>query len=238
MTDPYAGIADLGLEPLARGWQNSHSPALAEHVSRARVVIEVGSFMGASVAWMADHNKAARFYCVDTFLGSPEISGEDLAGIPYQHGRPMILERFLSNMIAAGISDRVTPVIQTSTSGAKILRRDGVSADLIYVDAGHDYLECYADLVSYLPLLARGGVMIADDYAGFPGVRGAVERFCIEAGMEFDIAHGQAIMRQRYRLQVETQLAAQDKAELDARRLVMAEQERIANMPRAYSAGG
>lgn len=238
MIDPYAGIADLGLEPLARGWQNSHSPALAEHVSRARVVIEVGSFMGASVAWMADHNKAARFFCVDTFLGSPEISGEDLAGIPYQHGRPMILERFLSNMIAAGISDRVTPVIQTSTSGAKILRRDGVSADLIYVDAGHDYLECYADLVSYLPLLARGGVMIADDYAGFPGVRGAVERFCIEAGMEFDIAHGQAIMRQRYRLQVETQLAAQDKAELDARRLVMAEQERIANMPRAYSAGG
>ena len=88
MTDtghsPYEGIAALGLEPLARGWQNSHSPALAEHVSRARVVIEVGSFMGASVAWMADHNKAARFFCVDTFLGSPEISGEDLAGIPYQ----------------------------------------------------------------------------------------------------------------------------------------------------------
>ncbi len=203
MTNPYEGIATLGLEPLARGWQNSHSAALAEHVARAKTVIEVGSFMGASVAWMADHNKAARFFCVDTFLGSPEISGEDLAGIPYQHGRLMLLERFLSNMVAAGIAHRVTPIIQTSTSGAKILRRDGVSADLIYVDAGHDYLECYADLVSYLALLAKGGVMIADDYSGFPGVRGAVERFAVEAGMEFEIVAGQAIMRQRYRLQVE-----------------------------------
>lgn len=201
--NPYAGIAALGLEPLARGWANSHSPALLEHVERARVVIEVGSFMGASVAWMAEHNKAARFFCVDTFLGSPEIGADDLAGIPYQHGRLMLLERFLSNMIAAGIEDRVTPIIQTSTSGARILRSRGVSADLIYIDAGHDYLEAYADLVSYLPLLAKGGVMIADDYSGFPGVRGAVERFCVEAGMSCEIVYGQAVMRQRYRLQVE-----------------------------------
>ena len=201
--NPYEGIAALGIEPRARGWQNSHSPALAENIIRAKVVIEVGSFMGASVSWMAHHNPEARFFCVDTWLGSPEIGADDLDGIPYQHGRPMLLERFLSNMVAAGIDDRVTPIIQTSTSGAKILRAKGVSADLIYVDAGHDYLECYSDLVSYTPLLAKGGVMIADDYGGFPGVRGAVERFCVEAGMTCQIVDGQAVMRQRYRLQVE-----------------------------------
>lgn len=201
--NPYDGIAALGLPMRARGWENSHSPALAEHIMRARVVIEVGSFMGASVAWMADHNEAARFYCVDTFLGSPEITPEDLDGIGYQHGRLMLLERFLSNMVAAEIQDRVTPIIQTSTSGAKILRAQGVSADLIYIDAGHDYLECYADLVSYLPLLAKGGVMIADDYSGFLGVRGAVERFAVEAGMTCEIVNGQAVLRQKYRLQVE-----------------------------------
>jgi hypothetical protein len=201
--NPYDGITALGLPQLARGWENSHSPALAENIMRARVVIEVGSFMGASVAWMAQHNPEARFYCVDTWLGSPEITEQDLDGIPYQHGRLMLLERFLSNMVAAGIEDRVTPIIQTSTSGAKILRAQGVAADLIYIDAGHDYLECYADLVSYLPLLAKGGVMIADDYEGFPGVRGAVERFAVEAGMTCEIVYGQAVMRQRYRLQVE-----------------------------------
>ena len=166
--NPYEGIAALGLIPRARGWENSHSVALSENVARARVVIEVGSFMGASVSWMAHHNKSARFFCVDTWLGSPEIGAEDLDGIPYQHGRLMLLERFLSNMVADGISDRVTPIIQTSTSGAKILRAKGIAADLIYVDAGHDYLECYSDLVSYTPLLAKGGVMIADDYSGFP----------------------------------------------------------------------
>ena len=201
--NPYEGIAALGLAPTARGWENSHSPALAENIIRAKTVIEVGSFMGASVAWMADHNHEARFYCVDTWLGSPEISDEDMGGIGYQFGRPMLLERFLSNMIAAGIQDRVTPIVQTSTSGAKILRKQGVSADLIYIDAGHDYLEAFADLVSHLPLLAKGGVMIADDYGGFPGVRGAVERFCVEAGMSLEIVNGQAVMRQKYRLQVE-----------------------------------
>lgn len=201
--NPYEGIAALGIEPRARGWQNSHSVALAENVARARVVIEVGSFMGASVSWMAHHNPEARFFCVDTWLGSPEIGAEDLDGIPYRHGRLMLLERFLSNMVADGISDRVTPIIQTSTSGARILRAQGVAADLIYVDAGHDYLECYSDLVNYTPLLAKGGVMIADDYSGFSGVRGAVERFCVEAGMLCEIVYGQAVMRQRYRLQVE-----------------------------------
>lgn len=201
--NPYEDIAALGIEPRARGWHNSHSPALAEHIARAKTVIEVGSFMGASVSWMAKHNPDARFYCVDTWLGSPEIKEDDLDGIPYQHGRLMLLERFLSNMVADGISHRVTPIIQTSTSGARILRAQGISAELIYIDAGHEYLECYADLVSYLPLLAKGGVMIADDYAGFPGVRGAVERFAVEAGMTCEIVYGQAVMRQRYRLQVE-----------------------------------
>lgn len=201
--NPYEGIAALGLKQHARGWENSHSPALAEYIARAKTVIEVGSFMGASVAWMASHNPEARFYCVDTWLGSPEITDEDMDGIGYQFGRPMLLERFLSNMVAAEISDRVTPIIQTAQSGAKILRAKGVSADLIYIDAGHDYLECYADLVHYTPLLAKGGVMIADDYSGFPGVRGAVERFCVEAGMSCEIVYGQAVMRQRYRLQVE-----------------------------------
>ena len=203
MTNPYADIPALNIPPRAHGWANSHSPALAEHIIRAQTVIEVGSFMGASIAWMAEHNKTARFYAVDTWLGSPEIKDTDLDGIPYQHGRPMILERFLSNMIVAGISDRVTPIIQTSTSGARILRAWGVVADLIYIDAGHEYLEAYADLVSFLPLLAKGGVMIADDYSGFSGVRGAVERFCVEAGMTCEVVYGQAVMRQRYRLQVE-----------------------------------
>lgn len=203
MTNPYDGIPALGITPRALGWENSHSPALAENIARARVVIEVGSFMGASVSWMAAHNPAARFYCVDTWLGSPEIGESDYDGIPVVHGRRCILERFLANMIAAGIDDRVTPIVQTSTSGARILRAQGVAADLIYIDAGHEYLEAYADLVSYLPLLAKGGVMIADDYSGFPGVRGAVERFCVEAGMLCEVVYGQAVLRQRYRLQVE-----------------------------------
>jgi len=203
MTDPYADIPALHIEPRARGWEGSHSPALFDHVKDAQTVIEVGSFMGLSVVWMAQANPSARFYCVDTFLGSPEISEADMDGIPHQHGRPMLLERFLSNMIAAGISGRVTPIIQTSTSGAKILRAQGVVADLIYIDAGHDYLECYSDILNYLPLLRRGGVMIVDDYQSFPGVRGAVERTMIEAGLCCELRDGKAILRQKYRLQVE-----------------------------------
>jgi len=201
MTSPYDGILALGLTPKACGWPNSSSDVLTEHAAKANLIIEVGSFMGLSLWTMAKANPNARFYAVDTWLGSPEIGDDD--NTPYQFGRVMHLERFLTNMVAAGIDHRVTPIIQTSQSGARILRKMDVRADLIYIDAGHEYLECYCDLLAYLPLLAPHGVMIADDYGDFPGVRAAVERFSCEAGMQTEIRDGKAIMRPRWRVRVD-----------------------------------
>lgn len=203
MNKAYAEVQDLRdiLKPEAVGWANSHSPNLAKLVIGAETVVEVGSFTGASVTWMAHHNPAAQFYCVDTFLGSPEIT--DDGNTPTQYGRKLYLERFLFNTYCAGIADKITPIIATSTQGARILRGKGVLADLIYIDAGHDYLECYNDLVAYNVLLKRPGVMLVDDFHdNWPGVIAAVYRFCVEAGYSLEIKHDQAILRPAYSVEV------------------------------------
>lgn len=203
MNKAYAEVQDLRavLKPEAVGWANSHSPNLAELVFGAKTVIEVGSFTGASVIWMAQHNTEANFFCVDTFLGSPEI--KDDGRTPRSHGRPMYLERFLFNTYCAGVAERITPVINTSTQSARLLREAGILADLIYIDAGHDYLECYNDLVAYNVLLKRPGVMLVDDFHdNWPGVVAAVYRFCLEAGYTLDAAHDQAILRPNYTVEV------------------------------------
>lgn len=196
MDAAYNGIESLAdiLKAEAVGWSNSHSPNLAELASKAQTIIEVGSFTGASVVWMAQHNPDARFYCVDTFLGSPEIR-ED-GDTPSRFGRKLYLERFLFNTFCAKVAHQITPVITTSTQGARMLRVQGVKADLIYIDAGHNYIECYNDLLSYNPLLKRDGVMLVDDFSdAWPGVVAAVYRFCVEFGFTMDAAHDQAILR-------------------------------------------
>jgi predicted O-methyltransferase YrrM len=60
---------------------------------------------------------------------------------------------------------------------ARWLKARHVSADLIYVDAGHEEPDVYADLVNYYDLLGSGGVMLGDDWGWQPDVPNAVRRF-------------------------------------------------------------
>jgi len=180
--DPYVGVPDLGLKAVITGWPNQNDDTLIHHAMKSGVIVEVGSFLGRSVIAMAKANPDAIFYCVDTWLGSPEIPID--ANTTVKFGRPNYYERFLTNMLAAGIADRVFPVCQTSTSAAVLLKRWGVVADMIYVDGGHNYSECFSDLVHYSYVLSHWGVIVGDDFdVGFPGVVTAAQRFAFEGNM-------------------------------------------------------
>ena len=181
-TNPYAGISDLGLPYAITGWPNQNDDQIEMRAPGSDVIVEVGSFLGRSVVVMAKANPTAIFYCVDTWLGSPEIQLDKDTTV--KNGRPNYYERFLTNMIGAGIADRVFPICQTSTSAAVLLKRWGVVADMIYVDGGHNYSECFSDLVHYSYILSHWGVIVGDDFdAGFPGVVTAAQRFAFEGNM-------------------------------------------------------
>ncbi len=175
-----------GFKPLLpdlQGWNSIH-PIFGELIAKhnPQTIIEVGTWKGASALHMADIIQATarhtHIYCVDTWLGAVEF-WTSLADTPERalqlhHGYPQIYYQFLSNVIHTGHQSRITPVPNTSITGAKILKHMGIQAEMIYIDASHEFEDVKADIAAYLPLLKPGGVMFGDDWSHFKSVQDAV----------------------------------------------------------------
>jgi predicted O-methyltransferase YrrM len=90
----------------------------------------------------------------------------------------MIYEQFLSNIVHQKLEDYVIPLPQLSRYGLATLRRLNLVADLIHVDAGHEYDSVYADVAASWDLLRPGGCLVAEDFdATWQGVVQAVTDF-------------------------------------------------------------
>lgn len=170
--DPYKGLELL--PTLIHRWGDP-SP-LFDFIIRGRqpkIIIEVGTWFGSSALHMAkickEANVEAEIICVDTFLCSAEHwvktnvdPGNDYS-IQYKNGRPCLYEQFLSNVVRTGHNDIITPFPIDSINGGHILDAHGVKADLIYIDAGHDYLSAFSDILLYKELLTPTGILLIDD---------------------------------------------------------------------------
>lgn len=149
-------------------------------------IIEVGTWKGSSAFRMISAcEKKCKMYCVDTWLGSNEhydIIDRD------QNGYPCIFGQFWKNVKDAGFEKIITPVTLPSTDAAKLLAKKGIKADIIYIDAAHDYKNTKADIDAYWPLLKDGGLFFGDDYnQSWFGVVGAVNQFSYEIGIPVNV---------------------------------------------------
>ncbi len=189
ITKDYGGL-DLSALPVDwQGWNSEHGIfRTVLDQTRAGLVIEVGTWKGASVRHMHQVSRrlglSTRFICIDTWLGSNVehwLEPELRKSLKLRHGYPDMFPQFLRNMTAAGIIDDVFPLPMTTTGAAHLLKRLGIVADAIYVDAGHEEEEVHLDLRLYHDLLRPGGVLFGDDYdSSWPGVVSAVNRFAAE----------------------------------------------------------
>ena len=180
------GIPIIGNEIFERVFVNQHQ--------RPSLVIEVGSWKGASAIKMADYVAAnGTIVCVDTWLGSYEMY--QFPDMYRKNGYPQVYYQFLSNVIHSGKQNIIVPMPITSHVAALLLSSWGVKADAIYLDASHDYHDAKRDLEDYWPLVKDGGVLFGDDYSdGFPGVKRAANEFSgqVSAKLEpFNNAQGQ-----------------------------------------------
>lgn len=167
------------------------------------LVIEVGSWMGASAieigTALKSLNKKGGLICVDTWLGAREFwtTAEDSGGwyssmqlsietyrngryknLAIKNGYPNVYYDFLANIALSGLSDVVCPFPQTSVIAARWFKAHGISADLIYIDASHDYEDVKMDINLYWNLLNNGGILFGDDY-WIVDVKNAVDEFCV-----------------------------------------------------------
>ena len=135
---------------------------------RPHVFVEIGSFFGASTAYMAveilNSGKDIKFHAVDSWEGDGDVS-------QYYSEKDVVYEKFLANV--APVRERI--VVHRSLSVDAAEKFEDQSIVFCFIDAGHTYDSIIADLRAWLPKVKPGGLLAGHDYEpSFPGVIQAV----------------------------------------------------------------
>ena len=168
--DPYADFTPIEYD--LQGWAST-SPCFEDSIRelKPKVIVEVGTWKGASAIHMAKTCK--KYYdnfeiiCIDTFLASVEHWTKIDPNLPttmLKNGRPLIYDTFLTNVVKEGFTKNITPFPIDSINGGLVLKALGVQADLVYIDAGHEYQSVLMDLLLYKDIVRPGGHLLGDDW--------------------------------------------------------------------------
>lgn len=192
------GLKELGSGPdYGRHDVEKRSFSIFKDVASAfnpRIVIEIGSWEGASTLSWAEY--AEKVICIDTWLGSvehyensmmfddgQEVFRVELSGTEWsrdrlmqEDGYPSIFKTFADNIRRNSYQDRVVPITIDCNQGYIIIAKSGIKADVVYIDAAHDYDAVINDLVKSYHILNEDGHLCGDDYRA--DVKMAVDDFC------------------------------------------------------------
>ncbi|MBV8140209.1 MAG: class I SAM-dependent methyltransferase [Deltaproteobacteria bacterium] len=109
--------------------------------------------------------------------------------------------------IRAGSGNSVAMIHPTSmTCHGGILQRLAVVADLIYIDAGHEFESVLRDIRMYWQLLAPKGAVVFDDYIGWAGVTKAINTFAHENGLQVYGEAGKAVISRNKDVKITSKL--------------------------------
>jgi predicted O-methyltransferase YrrM len=126
------------------------------------VLVEVGSYLGASAIAMCKHIKASgkhlRFVCVDHFRGSADEIHQNLAA----HCGGSYRKLFEANLDKHGVQNMVE-VIEGDSAGSADLFRDR-TVDFVFIDAEHTTEAVKRDVNAWLPKVKPGGTLAGHDW--------------------------------------------------------------------------
>lgn len=183
------------------GWNGNH-PIFEELIeeNRPQIVVDVGVWKGLSTTTLAQSLKSRGIdgcvISIDTFLGSPEHWDHNRDLFKRSHGYPDLYEQFMGNVFHSELSDYVIPMPQLSHVAASLLKKFGINASLIHIDAAHEYEEVLRDAIAFWEILEPGGIMVGDDYHDtWPGVVRAADEFSKKIGRELMIKSPKWILR-------------------------------------------
>ncbi|XP_031498246.1 uncharacterized protein LOC116262860 [Nymphaea colorata] len=198
-TSPFIGFPPPHLQPLLqkrriKGW-GSNGDVFENLIRRVkpRTIIEIGTFLGASAIHMGQVTRklglSAQIFCVDDFRGWPEFNRK-LRRMSYVNGDVLLLQQFMQNVNYMNMTEMITPIPFSSSSALVKLCEWGVVADLIEIDAGHDFHSAWSDINLAYKVLRPGGVIFGHDYftmADDRGVRRAVNLFAKAKGLRVEV---------------------------------------------------
>lgn len=172
--DIYEGLKVEDYPDDANGW-NNHRSAFARLAKDARLVVEIGTWKGASALTLAECCPAAEIVCIDTWQGSAEMwqnhaDSERYGALRLKHGYPTLYWQFLANVIRAGKQGQITPMPMASCVGLELLAKWGAKPDLVYIDGSHEMSAVARDIRDAKKLSPK---IICGDDANWDGVKDA-----------------------------------------------------------------
>ncbi|KAL1329296.1 uncharacterized protein LOC107624074 [Arachis ipaensis] len=199
-TSPFSNFPPPHAAPLLRrttkikGWGSNG--AVFENLIRRvkpRVIVEVGTFLGASAIHMAELTQrlglSTQILCIDDFRGWAGFR-DRFSKIPMVNGDVLLYYQFLMNAVNFNKTGSILPVPFSSGSALIKLCEWGVYADLVEIDAGHDFFSAWSDITRGYRILRPGGIIFGHDYftaADNRGVRRAVDLFAKVNGLKIKI---------------------------------------------------
>lgn len=133
---------------------------------KTRIVVELGSWLGQSTRFIADHAPGAVVLAVDHWKGSSEhVSDPALARI-----LPRLYETFIRSCWE--YRNRIIPISLDTLEGLRLIHSKKLRPDLVYIDAAHEYEAVMKDFETTFDLFPDSQI-VGDDW-GFPDVRKAV----------------------------------------------------------------
>lgn len=125
-------------------------------------VLEIGSFEGLSMVWIAKNlmAKGGEIVCIDTWEGGEEHKNEN---VDFNNVEKRF-DKNLKQLIYEHPNINVQKLKGMSNKQVPKAIADGKMFDLIYVDGSHEAADCLSDAVMCWAALKEGGVMVFDDY--------------------------------------------------------------------------
>ena len=151
------------------------SRLFSEFLPNAAKILEIGSYEGRSMVWLAEHALARRggqIVCIDTWSGGEEHDAARMADVEARFDRNRVsAEVRFPGLVTAKRKGRSHPeMIKLLAEG------HGESFDFIYVDASHQAPDVLSDLVLAMMLCRPGGVIACDDYLWGEGSENILHR--------------------------------------------------------------
>jgi len=132
-----------------------------ERIGRRPIALEIGSYLGASSAFLASGLKQSgqdgKVICIDTWENNAMSEG----------GRDTMAE-FLAN--TRELAGWIQPIRGWSTAVVNTVREHAGEIDLLFIDGDHSYEGCLADWQAYNPLLASNAIVVMHDVGWADGV--------------------------------------------------------------------
>jgi len=154
LTYPYNTLSEIMPYDSTGYYVNSQYVSMLFSSNNIVNAIEIGSDYGLSTRHIASLlPTGGKLYAIDTWDFTNESGYHNQRYVP-----------FLSNVIHAGLTDKIIPIKKASQEVIEIFKLFRSSFDMIYVDGDHATEAVFRDLELYYPLLSSHGVMCGDDW--------------------------------------------------------------------------